>query len=220
MNKINYDLKLKETLSTLEKSHTTPTLLLHSCCAPCSSAVLSVLCKHFDITIFFYNPNITDSVEYERRLNEQTRFIELINSGNTEFVPLFPIKIVTVPYTSAEWSKKIAGYENLKEGSIRCFACYELRIEATANLAKEKGFKYFCTTLSVSPYKNSAWINEIGAKFETENTKFLFADFKKNNGYQKSVEYSAKYNLYRQNYCGCILSQKERDERHLLNGNG
>lgn len=212
-NKINYDLKLKEILEQVNKDNTTKKLLLHSCCAPCSSYVLSVLCEFFDITIFFYNPNITDEKEYNRRLNEQIRFIDMINSGNTEFNPISPIKIISVPYLSQEWEQKILGYEMLKEGSIRCFVCYELRIEKTFEEAIKNGFDYFGTTLSVSPYKNSAWINELGAKFENEKTKFLYADFKKNNGYQKSVEYSKKFGLYRQNYCGCVYSKKEQEEK-------
>lgn len=211
MNKINYDLKLKEILKDVDSLNTCPTLLLHSCCAPCSSYVLSVLVKHFDITIFYYNPNITDEEEYNKRLLEQKRFVELINSGKTDFEPIKPIKLIEVGFGKLEWKKSVLGLEQEKEGGKRCFNCYEMRLEKTVKLAKEQSFDYFGTTLSVSPYKNSEWLNQIGESLQNKyNVNYLFSDFKKNNGYKTSIELSKKYNLYRQNYCGCVYSKQQK----------
>ena len=209
MNKINYDLQFKKILAEVSTLDTPPRLLLHSCCAPCSSYVLSVLIKHFDITVLYYNPNITEEAEYQKRLDEQKRFIDMINNGETEFSPILPIKLIDVGFNKSEWEAVVIGLENEKEGGARCYPCYNLRLEKTANLAKENSFDYFGTTLSVSPYKNSTWLNEIGNIIQEKyNVKYLFADFKKNNGYKLSIEYSYKYNLYRQNYCGCVYSKK------------
>lgn len=210
LQKINYDLKFKSILKDVEKLDYLPTLLLHSCCAPCSSYVLSVLLNHFDITILYYNPNITDEQEYLKRLNEQKRFIEMINHGETEFTPKSPIKLIEIGFGKAEWEDKIKGLENEKEGGARCYPCYALRLEKTVELAHQKKFDYFGPTLSVSPYKNSTWLNEIGEILESKyGVKYLYSDFKKNNGYLKSIEYSKRYGLYRQNYCGCIYSIKK-----------
>lgn len=210
LQKVNYDLKFKSIIKDVEKLDYLPTLLLHSCCAPCSSYVLSVLLNHFDITILYYNPNITDEQEYLKRLNEQKRFIEMINNGETEFTPKFPIKLIEIGFGKTEWEDKIRGLENEKEGGARCYPCYALRLEKTVELANQKHFDYFGTTLSVSPYKNSTWLNEIGEILESKyNIKYLYSDFKKNSGYQKSIEYSRRYGLYRQNYCGCIYSIKK-----------
>lgn len=210
LQKVNYDLKFKSIIKDVEKLDYLPTLLLHSCCAPCSSYVLSVLLNHFDITILYYNPNITDEQEYLKRLNEQKRFIEMINHGETEFTFKSPIKLIEIGFGKTEWEDKIRGLENEKEGGARCYPCYALRLEKTVELAHQKHFDYFGSTLSVSPYKNSTWLNEIGKILESKyNIKYLYSDFKKNNGYQKSIEYSRKYGLYRQNYCGCIYSIKK-----------
>lgn len=209
MNKINYDLKLKNILDEISGRDTLPTLLLHSCCAPCSSYVLSVLMQHFDITILYYNPNITDESEYTKRLDEQRRFIDMINNGDTEFSPKLPIKLMDIGFNKSEWEEIILGLENEKEGGARCYPCYNLRLEKTAMLARDQHFDYFGTTLSVSPYKNSTWLNEIGeALSDKYGIKYLYSDFKKNNGYKMSVEYSHKYGLYRQNYCGCVYSKR------------
>lgn len=209
MNKINYDLKLKNILDEISGRDTLPTLLLHSCCAPCSSYVLSVLMQHFDITVLYYNPNITDESEYTKRLDEQRRFIDMINNGDTEFFPKSPIKLIDIGFNKSEWEKVVLGLENEKEGCARCYPCYTLRLEKTTMLARKHHFDYFGTTLSVSPYKNSTWLNEIGeALSDKYGIKYLYSDFKKNNGYKMSVEYSHKYGLYRQNYCGCVYSKK------------
>lgn len=209
MNKINYDLQFKKILDEVSTLDTPPRLLLHSCCAPCSSYVLSVLIKYFDITVLYYNPNITEEAEYQKRLDEQKRFIDMINNGETEFSPILPIKLIDIGFDKAEWETTTLGLENEKEGGARCYPCYNLRLEKTASLAKSQSFEYFGTTLSVSPYKNSAWLNEIGEKLsDIYGIKYLYSDFKKNNGYKLSIEYSHRYNLYRQNYCGCIYSKK------------
>lgn len=208
-NKINYQLKFNSILKEVEESSTLPTLLLHSCCAPCSSYVLSMLVKHFDITVFYYNPNITDEQEYIKRSTEQKNFIELINNGKTEFAPKTKIKFIDAGVNKSQWEQVIKGLEQEKEGGARCYPCYNLRLQETCKLAKELNFNYFGTTLSVSPYKNSAWLNQIGELLQNEyGINYLFADFKKNNGYKLSIEYSYKYGLYRQNYCGCIYSKR------------
>lgn len=196
--KIDYQKKMEEILSTINKPKK---LLLHSCCAPCSSYVLLYLTKYFDITIFYYNPNITDSQEFEKRLNEQIRLVNEITKENK-------INIIKGKYEKEKFEEMVKGLEKEKEGGARCFKCYHLRLEETAKLAKEKGYDYFTTTLSISPYKNSSKINEIGEELEKEyGIKYLYADFKKKDGYKKSIELSHKYNLYRQNYCGCIYSK-------------
>lgn len=196
--KIDYQKKMEEILNTIDKPKK---LLLHSCCAPCSSYVLLYLTKYFDITIFYYNPNITDSQEFEKRLNEQIRLVNEITKENK-------IDIIKGKYEKEKFEEMVKGLEKEKEGGARCFKCYQLRLEETAKLAKEKGYDYFTTTLSISPYKNSSKINEIGEELEKEyGIKYLYADFKKKDGYKKSIELSHKYNLYRQNYCGCIYSK-------------
>lgn len=175
-----------------------PKLLLHSCCGPCSSYTLSVLVNYFDITIYFYNPNIYPYEEYNKRLKEQ---IKLINELNCN------IKTVETSYDDIDYYKYVSGYENDKEGGTRCHLCYRYRLENTFKYAKENGFDYVTTTLSVSPYKNSKVLNEIGKDLESiYNIKYLYSDFKKKDGYKKSIELSKRYNLYRQDYCGCKYS--------------
>ena len=199
--KIDYQKKMEEILEKIDKPKK---LLLHSCCAPCSSYVLSLLTKYFDITIYYYNPNITIKEEFEKRLKEQIRLINEINKENK-------IDLIEGKYDKEAWEKEVKGLENEKEGGFRCFKCYNLRLRETAKLAKKLNYDYFTTTLSISPYKNAAKLNEIGEELEKEfDIKYLYADFKKKDGYKKSIELSHKYNLYRQNYCGCIYS-KGRD---------
>ena len=194
--KINYDLKLKEIISNLTKKKK---LLLHSCCGPCSSYVLDYLSNYFDITILYYNPNIYPENEYNKRLNEQIKLINLLNNNS--------IKIITLPYNEEEFLSTIKGFENEEEGKTRCHLCYKLRLEKIAKYAKEKNYDFFATTLSVSPYKNSTVLNEIGIELEKKyNVAYLYSDFKKNDGYKKSIELSKKYDLYRQEYCGCRFS--------------
>lgn len=195
--KMNYNLIMKE---QIEKFTSPQTLLLHACCAPCSSAVLEKLKNIFKITVYFYNPNITDKEEYEKRYLELERFIKEFDSN------INLIKEEFSPTTFFEMSK---GLEQEPERGRRCYKCYNLRLQKTALIAEEKNFDFFTTTLSLSPYKNSNWINEIGAKLDkTYNSNFLYNDFKKEKGYQRSIELSKQYNLYRQDYCGCIYSKK------------
>ena len=183
-----------------------PTLLLHACCAPCSSAVLEVLSEHFDLTIFFYNPNISPKSEFDYRLDELYRLLGEMN--------LSQIRIVAPDYDENEFFEIAKGNESLPEGGARCEDCYRLRLEKTAEYAKRDGFDYFTTTLSVSPYKNAQALNEIGSELsEKYGVKYLLSDFKKNDGYKRSCQLSREFNLYRQNYCGCIFSKMQAEER-------
>lgn len=176
-------------------------ILLHSCCAPCSSYVISYLTNYFDITILYYNPNISPYEEYIKRKNEQIKLINEIETKNN-------INIIDCDYDNDTYNSLIKGLENEPERGSRCTICYQMRMEKTAMLAKEKNYDYFCTTLSVSPYKNANLINKIGKNLEEKhNIKWLYSDFKKKDGYKKSIELSKKYNLYRQDYCGCIYSK-------------
>lgn len=178
-----------------------PTLLLHACCAPCSSAVLEQLKKYFDITILYYNPNTYPESEFDKRYHE--------------FTKLDGFKIMKVDYDHNEFLDEIKGYEKEKEGGARCYICYKLRMKKTATLAKELGFDYFSTTLSISPHKNAKWINEIGISLEEElDQKYLYSDFKKKEGYKRSITISKELGLYRQDYCGCEYSLEERNMRN------
>lgn len=204
--KINYQLKLDETLAQLTTENKIPTLLLHSCCAPCSSYVLEYLSKYFSITVFYYNPNIYPQEEYFKRVEEIKNFIGKLNVEN-------PINYMEGAYNTESFYEIAKGYENDPEGGPRCFKCYELRLRESAIAAKENNFDYFTTTLSISPYKNAEKLNEIGERLSQEfNIKYLYSDFKKKNGYKRSIELSQQYNLYRQNYCGCVYSKKYAEE--------
>ena len=196
--KINYQLKLDEILANIEKGKK---LLLHSCCGPCSSYVLEYLSNYFNITVFYYNPNIEDKEEFLKRFNEQKRLIE-------ELPTKYKVELIEGKYEKDKYEQIIKGLENEPEGGSRCFKCYRLRLEETAKLAKELGYDYFTTTLSISPYKNAAKLNEIGEELEKNyGVKYLYADFKKKEGYKRSIELSRKYKLYRQDYCGCTYSK-------------
>ena len=205
-NKINYQLLLDREIEQLASEGRVPTLLLHSCCAPCSSYTLEYLSKHFEITVFYYNPNIYPEEEYERRVAEQTRFI-------SELPAEHPISLRVGEYDPREFYDAVKGLEHIPEGGERCFACYRLRLERTAKLARELGFEYFTTTLSISPYKNAPKLNEIASELGgIYSVKPLPSDFKKREGYKRSVELSKQYGLYRQDYCGCVFSQQERQK--------
>ena len=211
--KINYEILMENQLKEIEKTGIKPKLLLHSCCAPCSSAILEFLQNYFDITVYFYNPNITFEEEYYKRLNEQREYHE--KRG-------YSIKVIEGKYDPREdFFKQVKGLEDRKEGGERCFKCYTLRMEATVQKAKELGFDYFSTVLSISPLKNAQWINEIGEELsEKYGIKFLNGDFKKKNRYLRSTEISREYELYRQDYCGCVFSKMEREakEKEKLTG--
>lgn len=194
---MNYDLEMEKQMSSIKEG--TP-LLLHACCAPCSSAVLERIGNYFDVTIFYYNPNITNEEEYKKRIDEIRKFIGVFNTK-------YPIKLEEGNYDPREFFEITRGLEKEPERGKRCYKCYKLRLEETARIAEKKGFDYFCTTLTLSPHKNSNWINEIGYDLNNKyNSTYLYSDFKKKNGYKRSIELSKEYNLYRQNYCGCIYS--------------
>lgn len=200
MNKKNYQKELEKIINRNIQEKLIPNLLIHSCCAPCSSYVLEYLSNYFHITILYYNPNIFPKTEYEYRILEQER---LINS-----MPFFhPVQFIPTEYTPNDFYSIVKGFEEEEEGGERCAKCYRLRLEYAAKTAKQMGFDYFTTTLSISPLKNAERLNEIGLELEKEyGISYLVSDFKKKNGYQRSVELSKKYELYRQNYCGCVYS--------------
>ena len=201
MNQINYQKELDKTIARLQAENRTPTLLLHACCAPCSSYVLEYLSRYFQITVLYYNPNISPRAEYDTRAEELKRLI-----GEMEFI--HPVKLLVGEYEPEKFYSMAKGMEELPEGGERCFRCYEQRLRYTAGLAKEQGFDYFTTTLSISPLKNAAKLNEIGAKLAGEfGVEYLLSDFKKKNGYKRSVELSGEHGLYRQDYCGCVFSK-------------
>lgn len=219
---MNYQKQLEEILS--QNKNYRKKLLLHSCCAPCSSYVLEYLREYFDITVFFYNPNISSSAEYEKRVQEEIRLTEAYNSqvrtGNfenmnsTENAGL--IEILKAPYEPAEFLEAIKGFEHCKEGGERCKKCFKLRLSKSAKVAKEGGFDYFTTTLTISPLKNAQWLNEIGREEgEKEGILFLPSDFKKKDGYKRSIQLSKDFNLYRQDFCGCGFSKAEMEERRI-----
>lgn len=207
MNKVNYQKELEKVISKIQESQI-PGLLLHSCCAPCSSYCLEYLCQYFSITVFYYNPNISASEEYRKRVEEQKRLIAAYNQGQKGY----PISIIEGDYEPTLFFEMAKGYENCPEGGERCFKCFDLRLRKTAELAKAKAFDYFATTLTISPLKNAEKINEIGQQLAQEyNILWLPSDFKKKNGYKRSIELSAEYDLYRQDYCGCAYSKAERE---------
>lgn len=213
MNKVNYNDLLNKTIRENINKNIVPTLLLHSCCAPCSSAVLKKLSPYFNITIFYYNPNISPQKEYEKRKLEEINFIKKLNKTK-EFNNISEIKFLDCDYDNNIFFTSVKGLENELEGGKRCKVCYKLRLEETAKVAKLNKFDYFSTTLSVSPYKNSQLLNEIGKNLSEEyNINYLFSDFKKENGYKTSIELSKENNLYRQDYCGCMFSLKERNDK-------
>ena len=204
MNKINYQKELDKITDSLNGD--VPKLFLHSCCAPCSSYTLEYLSNYFDITVYYFNRNISPKAEFDKRYAEQKRLIEALPSKH-------PIKLVCGEYDYNDFLKIAKGYENVPEGGERCFRCYRMRLESTAKLAKEQRFDYFCTTLSISPLKNSQKINEIGYEVaEKYGIKWLPSDFKKKEGYKRSIELSREYQLYRQNFCGCVFSKENKDE--------
>lgn len=202
----NYQKELDLLIEKNQREGKTPALLLHACCAPCSSYCLEYLSRYFRITVFCYNPNIYPEREYEHRVAEIKRLIAESEYEN-------PVSVIEGEFEPREFYDLIRGMEKEREGGVRCFACYELRLEETAKKAKELGFDFFTTTLSISPLKNAAKINEIGeALAEKYGVLHLPSDFKKKNGYKRSIELSREHNLYRQNYCGCVYSIREEDD--------
>ena len=207
MNRRNYQRELEAVIKENESKSRVPRLLLHSCCAPCSSYVLEYLSDYFEITVFYYNPNISPAEEYEKRAAEQQHLIR-------ELPAKHPIHLVVGAYEPERFYAVSRGLEQVPEGGERCFRCFRLRLEEAAKMAAEGGFDYFATTLSISPLKNAQKLNEIGEELsELYKVEHLPSDFKKKNGYKRSVELSALYGLYRQNYCGCVFSKRDAEER-------
>ena len=198
----NYYLLFEKQIENIKEKKYIPSLLLHSCCAPCSSQVITSLTNYFDITILYYNPNIYPEEEYLKRKKEQ---IILIN----DIININKLEIIDCDYDNDIYEQEIKGLENEQEGGSRCYKCFNLRLNKTAQIAKENNYDFFSTTLTISPYKNSKLINIIGKDLEKKyNITWLYSDHKKRDGYKKSIELSKKYNLYRQNYCGCIYSKR------------
>ncbi len=198
----NYYKEFLQIIEQLDKNKK-PKLLLHVCCAPCSSHCISVLYPYFNITVYYYNPNISPIEEYKRRLDEEKRFLSLAYPD---------VKIVDAKYEPEKFEELAKGLENLPEGGERCKKCYRLRLQKSGEYAKQNNFDYFTTTLTVSPYKYSKSLNEIGEEISNEcGVKYLFSDFKKEDGYKHSIELSKKYGLYRQDYCGCKYSKHFRE---------
>lgn len=204
---MNYYLEFEKILESVKTDNNTPKLLLHACCGPCSSYCLELLSSYFDITILYYNPNIYPENEYLRRKNELKEYIKKIPHKNK-------INLIESRYNPNEYYESVKGLEHLGERSERCYKCYKLRMKECAIIASNNNYDYFTTTLSISPYKISNWINEIGEYLQNKyNIKYLYSDFKKKNGYKRSIELCKIYNMYRQDYCGCIYSKLEHDKK-------
>ena len=203
IQKINYQKELEKLLNQLEAEQKVPTLLIHSCCAPCSSYVLEYLSDYFKITVLYYNPNIYPESEYTKRILEQQNLIRAMKFR-------YPVSFLAGRYDKEKFYAMAAGMEDLREGGARCMKCYELRFREAAAQAAAGGFDYFTTTLSISPLKNAQKLNEIGIRVGKEyGVEYLVSDFKKKNGYRRSIELSKEYGLYRQDYCGCEFSMRD-----------
>ena len=202
LQKINYQKELEKLLTQFEAEQRVPTLLIHSCCAPCSSYVLEYLSEYFKITVFYYNPNIYPESEYTKRIAEQQKLIRDMKFR-------YPVSFLAGEYDKEKFYEMAAGMEDLKECGARCMKCYVMRLSEAARQAVAGGFEYFTTTLSISPMKNAQKLNEIGLRVGEEyGVKYLVSDFKKKNGYKRSIELSKEYGLYRQDYCGCEFSMR------------
>ena len=201
--KVNYQLMLDKTLKEISDSGVVPSLLLHSCCAPCSSYCLEYLSDYFNTTVFYYNPNIEDE-EFEKRYKEQVRLVSELETKH-------PVTVIKGEHDTGLYYTAVRGHENEPEGGERCGICFELRLEEAAKYAKEKGFDFFTTTLSISPLKNAELLNSIGKEMsEKYGVRYLYSDFKKKNGYLRSIELSKEHSLYRQDYCGCVFSKRQK----------
>lgn len=207
MNKINYQKELDKVTEQIQRDGITPTLLLHVCCAPCSSYCLEYLSEYFNIIVFYYNPNISYKEEYEYRLSEEKRLISVMKFKNS-------VKIIDSRYEPNEFFDIAKGLENEPEGGRRCLECFKLRLDESCKKAKEIGADYITTTLTISPLKNAQALNEIGCECaKNYGVNWLFSDFKKREGYKRSIILSKEYDLYRQNYCGCIFSKHQAELR-------
>lgn len=211
----NYQIEMEQIIKNLHNEK--KKLFLHSCCAPCSSYVLEYLRKYFEITVFYYNPNISEQEEYQRRVIEQKRLIQEMNDARPD---LGRINIYEGNYDPAVYFEMIKGYEQDQEGGNRCQICFTMRLDETARVAAKEGFDYFTTTLTISPLKNAERLNQIGQQMADKwSIPFLPSDFKKKNGYKRSIELSKEHDLYRQDYCGCIFSKVERTKQMSEGGN-
>lgn len=207
MNKINYQRELDKLIAEFEKEGRVPSLLLHSCCGPCSSYCIEYLSQYFNITVFYYNPNIYPDEEYYHRVKEQQRFI-------SQFPAKYKVSFIEGDFDTDRFYEIAKGLENEPEKGARCHKCYDLRLRRTAEVALEKGFDFFTTTLTISPMKDSQILNEIGLAIADEiGVKWLPSDFKKREGYKRSTELSREYNMYRQDYCGCVYSYRDRQQQ-------
>ncbi len=207
MNKINYQKELDKLILQIEKEGQVPSLLLHSCCGPCSSYCIEYLSNYFHVTVFYYNPNIYPDEEYYHRVKEQQRFIN-------EFPTKYPVDFIEGDYDTNRFYDMAKGLENEPEKGARCHKCYDLRLRRTAEVAKEKTFDFFTTTLTISPMKDSQVLNQIGLQIASQlGVKWLPSDFKKNEGYKRSTELSRQYDMYRQDYCGCVYSYRDRQKQ-------
>ncbi|MBR1670227.1 MAG: epoxyqueuosine reductase QueH [Butyrivibrio sp.] len=220
MNRRNYAKELENRIEEFGKRKETPRLLLHACCAPCSSYCLEYLRQFFDVTVFFFNPNITEEAEYRKRVIEEKRLIDEYNAqvesnrfdGMHSDERARKIEIIEGDYDPGQFYEAVSGYEDCKEGGERCRKCFELRLSETARVARRNGFEYMTTTLTISPLKNADVLNEVGeACAQKEGIVFLPSDFKKKNGYKRSIELAYMFGLYRQDFCGCSFSKAQRE---------
>lgn len=211
---INFD-KQFEQLKSQAKASKPPKLLLHVCCAPCATACLLRLADAFDITLYYSNDNITNGDEWQKRLGEVQKLVDVANGGNFEAQFASPLKLVVQRQDASRFFAAAKGLEGEREGGARCAQCFRLRLADTKDYARSHGFDFFGTTLTVSPYKNSALLNEIGLSLQTDDLKWLASDFKKHGGYNESIRLCAKYGLYRQHYCGCVFSEQSSGGRNL-----
>lgn len=206
-NPRNYQKELERLIEEKVRAGEVPSLLLHGCCAPCSSYCIEYLSQYFHITMYFYNPNITEKAEYDKRVEELKRLVGTMKVK-------YPVNVVEGEYEPERFYAMAKGYEQCPEGGERCFRCYELRLRSAGEISKKMGMDYFTTTLSISPLKNATKLNEIGERVAAElGINYLVSDFKKKEGYKRSIELSREYNLYRQNYCGCVYSKAEMLQR-------
>ncbi|WP_044957150.1 epoxyqueuosine reductase QueH [Butyrivibrio sp. LC3010] len=227
MNKVNYAKELEKKIKEFEKEGRRPRILLHACCAPCSSYCLEYLRQYFDVTVFFYNPNIMNAAEYRKRVDEEKRLIAEYNrqvdeqtfEGMKSDERAGKIEIIEGDYIVSDFLEAVKGLEDCPEGGDRCTKCFELRLEETAKIALKEKFEFFTTTLTISPLKDADRLNRIGQSMsEKYGVSFLPSDFKKKEGYKRSIELSHKFGLYRQDFCGCEFSRQQREREKLEQG--
>lgn len=206
MQKVNYQRMLEDIIASLDSQKAPPRLLLHGCCAPCSSYVIEYLSQYFDITLYYYNPNISSYEEFEKRFGELSRLLSVLPQ-------VHPVTLIKGEWEHQRFDAMCQGLEDLPERSIRCYHCYEMRLDKAAEMAKQGGYDFFTTTLSISPHKNAEWLYEIGERLGAAyGVRHLPCDFKKKGGYVRSIELSRQYDLYRQDFCGCVYSERAKNK--------